>query len=223
MTLAELIAFFRAQSKDEIVGHGESDVLCSDALLTIYANEAQDEACRRAQLLRDSASPVCELPFKAGDSVVGVDDAVLWILAARLHGKDMRLLSDDEMRANRLNWRDDNGVGVPTHLVHGLTTGSLHLWPIPEQDGLIRLTAQRLPIKPLRNPGDKPEIRRELHPGLVDWMLYRAYSREDTDLYNDTKAAVALGRFEAEFGRKASGRNEQWVRDGAGVLPGPIA
>lgn len=144
-------------------------------------------------------------------------------LDERMNGKDMRLLSDDEMRANRLNWRDDNGVGVPTHLVHGLTTGSLHLWPIPEQDGLIRLTAQRLPIKPLRNPGDKPEIRRELHPALVDWMLYRAYSREDTDLYNDTKAAVALGRFEAEFGRKASGRNEQWVRDGAGVLPGPIA
>ena len=68
-----------------------------------------------------------------------------------------------------------------------------------------------------------PEIRPELHRGLVEWMLFRAYSRQDTDLYNDAKAAIALGRFEAEFGRKTSGRNEEWVRRGSDPMPGPIA
>ena len=30
-------------------------------------------------------------------------------------------------------------------------------------------------------------------------------------------------KFEAEFGRKSSGRNEEWVRRGAEMMPGPIA
>ena len=54
-------------------------------------------------------------------------------------------------------------------------------------------------------------------------MLYRAYSRMDTDLYNDAKAAIALQQFDVEFGSKASVRNEEWARSGAALMPGPIA
>ena len=85
------------------------------------------------------------------------------------------------------------------------------------------MTMQRLPKMPMADGGDEPEIRQEAHPALVHWMLYRAYSRMDTDLYNDAKAAIALQQFEAEFGSKASVRNEEWVRSGAALMPGPIA
>ena len=82
------------------------------------------------------------------------------------------------------------------------------------------MTVSRLPAL-LEGEESIPEIREELHPALVDWMLYRVYSSQDTDLYNDAKAAIALRRFEAEFGRKTSGRNEQWQRV-AQSMPGPI-
>lgn len=225
MTLEELIVLYRAQSMDQIksVGGGDSDVFCSDDLLTIYANEAQVEACRRGELLRDSSSPMCSIAIAAGDEIAPLDPRIVRIIRARVDGQDVAVVSGEDMDGIFPAWQDDANRNKPTHLISGMTSGAMHLWPRPKEAGTIRLTVQRLPLKPLRNDNDKPEIRPELHPGLVDWMLYRAYSREDTDLHNDTKAALALARFEAEFGRKTSGRNEQWVRNGVPAGPGPIA
>ena len=225
MTLEELIVLYRAQSMDQIksVGAGDDDVFCKDDLLTIYANEAQIEACRRGELLRDSSSPMCTIAIAADSETATLDPRIVRIIRARVDGQDVAVVSGEVMDGIFPAWQDDTSRSRPTHLVSGMTTGALHLWPRPRDAGVIRLTVQRLPIKPLRNDLDKPEIRMELHPGLVDWMLYRAYSREDTDMHNDTKAAVALARFEAEFGRKTSGRNEQWMRNGIADGPGPIA
>jgi hypothetical protein len=225
MNLAELIVLYRSQSMDQkqSLGSGDADVFCKDDLLTIYANEAQDEACRRGDLLRDSSSPMCTIAIAADAETVTMDPKIVRILRARVDGDHVEVVSGEVMDGIFPGWQDDTNRARPTHLVEGMTSGALHLWPRPKVDGAIRLTVQRLPLKPLRNDNDKPEIRPELHPGLVDWMLYRAYSREDTDLHNDGKAAVALARFEAEFGRKVSGRNEQWVRNGAAMAPAPIA
>ena len=227
MTLAELIALYRADSLDasEALSSDGRDVLCSDGLLTIYANEAQEEACRRALLLRDSSSPLCEISFDAGAETVNLDARVLQILRAFVDGHEVDVVNVEAMDCSRPGWQFQGAVlnGRPLRLVTGMSTGKLHLWPKPSQAGTIRLTVQRLPLKPMRAPSDSPEIRPELHRALVPWMLYRAYSREDTDLYNDRKAAVHLAKFEAEFGGKASGRNEHWMRAGADPMPGPIA
>lgn len=218
MTLADLIALYRADSMDAPDGQ-----LCSDELLTIYANEAQDEACRRGQLLRDSSAPVAVISFDAGAETVALDARVLRVLRAFVDGHQALPTSVEEMDHLVPGWQFQSLQDRPQRLVTGMTTGKLHLWPVPAQAGTIRMTVQRLPLKPMRTEADSPEIRPELHRALVPWMLYRAYSREDTDLYNDTKAAVHLAKFEAEFGRKASGRNEEWMRSGRGEMPGPIA
>ena len=218
MTLEELIALYRAQSHD-----AQEPYFCSDELLAMYASEAQDEACRRGELLRDSASPLSVISFAADAQAVALDSRIVRVISARVDGQRVAVVSGTDMEMIRPEWQDDGARARPTHLVSGMTTGMLHLWPIPAAPGTIRLTVQRLPLKPLANDNDKPEIRPELHRGLVEWMLFRAYSRQDTDLYNDAKAAIALGRFEAEFGRKTSGRNEEWVRRGADPMPGPIA
>jgi len=225
MTLEQLISLYRAQSMDDkfAVDGDDKDVFCSDELLTLYANEAQDEACRRGELLRDSASAMCVVTFAADAQAVALDPRIVRVISARVDGHPAALVSGAEMDMFYPNWQDDGARNRPTHLVSGMTTGMLHLWPIPAAPGTIRLTVQRLPLKQLANDTDKPEIRPELHRGLVEWMLFRAYSRQDTDLYNDAKAAIALGRFEAEFGRKTSGRNEEWVRRGSDPMPGPIA
>lgn len=218
MTLEELITLYRAEAKDDAV-----PPLCSDELLALYATEGQEEACRRGELLRDSSSQMCAISIAANAETAALDPRIVRIIRARVDGQDVALVSDEVMDGIFPAWQDDTGRSRPTHLVEGMTTGALHLWPRPKDAGTIRLTVQRLPLKPLRNDNDKPEIRPELHHGIVDWMLYRAYSIQDSDLYDPTRAAQALGRFEAEFGRKTSGRNEAWVRNGQGLNPGPIA
>jgi len=218
MTLEELIVLYRAQSFDNAEPY-----FCSDELLTIYLNEAQDEACRRGELLRSSTAEFCTVAFAADDESVELDSRIVRIKSARVNGKTARVVTSDMMDEMFPEWRDDVGRTTPTHLIEGEDTGMLNLWPRPAASGSIKLTVQRLAIDKLMNDPDTPEIRAELHPALVDWALYRAHSREDQEIFNEVKAAKALARFEAEFGRKASGRNEAWSRYGERMNAAPIA
>lgn len=226
MTLQELIDLYRAQADDRSrsLGGCDDDALASDAVLTIYANEAEAEACRRGQLLRDSYSAMCTIPFAAGDESVAFAPQIVRILRAAIDSKAIDVFSAEEMDCFMPGWEFQDRRDAPQRLVTGMSTGRLNLWPRPAAPGVLRLTVQRLPLKPMRDMRDKPEIRPELHPALAEWMLYRVYSSQDTELYNDAKAALCLRRFEEEFGRKSSGRNEQWVRSrDADMMPGPIA
>lgn len=218
MTLSDLIKLYRAQAVDE-----KDPPFCHDELLTLYANEAQDEACRRGQLLVDSTAPWCTVAVLADEESIPLNPLAIEVQRAFVDGHPMWAARVDVMDAQCPGWQFHATQARPTHLVSGLTTNALHLWPRPAQDCTIKLTVRRLPLRRMEHALDRPEIRHELHVGLVDWMLYRAFSRMDSELYDEAKAMVALGRFEAEFGRKASGRNEEWVRTGAGMMPGPIA
>ena len=218
MTLEDMIALYRAQAMDIA-----DPPFCSDELLTLYANEGQDEACRRGQLIRDAASPLCTVPYAQGDESVALDQRIHSVLKAFVNGGPVNVVGADQMDAYMPTWQSPSFAVRPSWLVSGLTTGRLHLWPTPSQAGEIKLHVQRLPLKNLVNDNDKPEIRPETHPALVEWMLYRAYSRQDADLADPAKAAVALRKFIAEFGDKHGGRNEQWMRDRDMHAPGPIA
>lgn len=214
MELQELIGLYRAQA-----GDNKEPYFCDKDLLTLYANEAQVEACRRAQLLVDTA----RVQLQASQELVDLPPHALRVTRAFVNRQPVGVVSVQEMDAMHPGWQFDSPQSQVTHLVSGVTSGALHLWPCPNAELELVMTVQSLPQSSLIENDDTPEIRLEAHAGLVDWMLYRAYSREDTDLYNDAKAILALRRFEAEFGRKASARNEEWVRSGAAMMPGPIA
>lgn len=216
MKLKDMIALYRAQSCDTA-----DPPLCGPELLTLHANEAQVEACRRSHLLLDSDGSMCNLQVTAGQRSAPLAPGVLSIQRAFMGEQPLVSVTADWMDANFPGWQADGRLGTTLYLVSGLNSGKLHLYPLPQHDGNIALTVSRMPVL-LEGDDSIPEIREELHPALVDWMLYRVYSSQDTDLYNDAKAAIALRRFEAEFGRKTSGRNEQWQRV-AQSMPGPIA
>jgi hypothetical protein len=218
MTLEELIVLYREQAFDKAEPY-----FCSDELLTIYLNEAQEEACRRGELLRSSTASFCTVPYLAGETSVELDSRIIRIKSARVIGRTARLVTSDMMDEMFPEWRNDDALSTPTHLIEGEDTGMLGLWPRPVLSGEVKLTVQRLPLERLVNDSDTPEIRPELHPSLVDWALFRAHSREDQEIFNEVKAAKALTRFEAEFGRKASGRNEAWSRSGERMNAAPIA
>lgn len=218
MNLEDLISLYREQSQDKT-----EPFFCTDEVLTIYANEGQDEACRRGQLLRQSAGPMCQIAFAAGAEVVQLNPNVVKVVRSFVDGHPVTVIPVHDMDASHPGWQFDQARARPEILISGLTTDALHLWPVPSSAGTVQLTVQHLPQKPMRSDADKPEIRRESHPALVDWMLYRVYSTTDSDLFDPRKAEVSLKKFEAEFGSKSSIRNESWVRDGTGSQPAPLA
>ena len=214
MNLQALITLYRAQSGDD-----NFPFFCDDDLLKIYANEAQVEACRRGPLLADTT----RVQIEANQELVKLPRTALRVTRAFVGRQSVAVVSAQEMDVMHPGWQLDSHQAQSTHLVSGVTAGALHLWPRPDVQTELLVTAQSLPKKVLCQDKDEPEVRPEAHSALVDWMLYRAYSREDNDLYNDAKATLALRRFEAEFGAKASARNEAWMRHGEWLMPGPIA
>ena len=215
MTLEELICSYRAQSLDH-----HAPYFCSDALLTSYANEAQVEACRRGQLLVSTST----VSIPSGAKEVAVPAGALRVTRAFVNGQPVDEITADAMDLHHPGWQDQESSGMTRYLVSGLNNDKFALWPIPDKAYKLRLSYQRLPLTTMRlGGGNSPEIRPELHPAFVEWMMYRAYSRTDSDLLDPARAALSLANFEAEFGRKASGRNEEWVRSGLELMPGPIA
>lgn len=214
MTLEDLINSYRAQSLDNY-----EPFLADNELLGLYASEAQVEACRRGQLLVSTVKVTAE----PGAQDIPMPPGAVRIIRAAVNGGALDEITADAMDAYFPGWDEHENQAQPRYLISGVNTGRLSLWPRPSAQYSIRLTLQMLPSKELTNCKDVPVILPETHPALVEWMLYKVYGRTDSDLADPSKAATALRNFEAEFGRKASGRNEAWVRQGDGMMPGPIA
>ena len=60
---------------------------------------------------------------------------------------------------------------------------------------------------------DEPEIAPRYHRSLVNWMLFRAFSKKDTQTQDDRRAAESLALFEQEFGQKSTAVDEVWINE----------
>jgi len=196
MTLEELITEFRIVS-----GDGRVPYLWSDAALTVWANEAEREACRRAPLLVDSRGDVSTVTAPADDPYIEYDSAIIAIRRAKVASQSspLALMTVQEMDKERPGWEDDTSSELEA-LVVDTNSGALRAYPTPTAAVEITLTVQRLPAAEMEDVSDEPEIRPGYHLRLVDWMLYRAYSVDDIDKGDPDKATKHLTIFANEFG-----------------------
>lgn len=190
-----------------------------------YANDAQDEACRRARLLVDSTTAaVCSITLVDGTPTYDLHDSIIFVRRVRLldsTGVALSLLrpanSDDLDRTVGPQWQEE--VGQPRCYVQDLDDHQMRPYPIPDtNEWELAMTVHRTALVPAANEtypmedsDDVPEIRRRHHLGLVNWMLYRAYSKQDSQCYNAKAAAAFLADFENEFGKKSSAIDEAWL------------
>ncbi|MCU0689768.1 MAG: hypothetical protein MUF54_00065 [Polyangiaceae bacterium] len=218
MTLTELIAAFRDLADDTAEPY-----LWSDSVLTRFANEAQEEACRRGRLIVDSTTEeVCQLDVTGGTAVYPVDPRVLFIRRVKLDSMDMpiRKTSVDDLDLMSPGWEGEL-PGVP-FVWAPYEVGKILLFPPPEVDDTMRLTVVRLPLDDMvggLTPVD-PEIPARYHMKLVDWMLFRALSMRDKEERHDPEGAKAhLRMFEEEFGQRSNAVDETWIAQKHGFDP----
>lgn len=101
------------------------------------------------------------------------------------------------------NWRQ--WKGLPRYYIQDQSR--FQLVPIPttlsplytEQ---VNLGVYRIPIESewMKAGSDEPVIPAQWHHRLIDWALYRAYSKFDADAFDKERAALALATFEQSFG-----------------------
>lgn len=208
MTLEELIDAFRDRSGDTV-----TPPLWSDDEVTLFLNEAQNEACERARLILDTTSPeVCELYVSAGTSGYDLDPRVLEIRRAKLDLATRPLVetSIEELDAQMPGW--ESKTGTPTHFFQTSETG-LTLVPKPLAADTLRLRVIRLPLQPMADDSDEPEIAAKHHYRMLDWALRCAYLKQDSEALDKQKAADHEAMFAASFGVRPDANVQRKRRD----------
>lgn len=200
MKLEALIAQFRIDADDTV----DNPYLWADEDIATWLSEAEEEAAIRANLIYDTTTPeVCQIAVVANTAAYPLHKAITEIAYAQFvptsDATRVAILDQkDRLELDRLNprWRQD--TGEPRYFVQDDTT--LTLYPRPAEAGALTLEVHRLPLEPLANDNDEPEIGNAHHRHLVNWALFRAFSQPDTEAIDPNRAAQAEGRFTSHFG-----------------------
>lgn len=198
MTADELLAQHWSDADDNA-----EPPLSPKANVLIWLDEGQEEACIRARLIYESTNvKVCEIAVVAGISVYPLHSAVLDIMKATFtptgstSSVDLTLKDRIELDRTRPGWR--KVTEAPQYLVQDDT--KVQFGCIPNVSGTLSIECYRLPLTKIED-ADKPEIGRAHHRHLVQWSLYRAFSRPDSELFDQERADRAYAAFERMFGK----------------------
>ena len=205
-TLAELRSRFRLRTLDIVKSlNDDPGYLWSDAELNSYYNESVNEAASRAQLLYDQTTEeICNIPVLADVATYPLDPCIIELASVKL---DSRIASGtgkldhatrDELDEHRPGWEVQSGQ--VTHYLDDTT--SIQLWRIPAQADLLRLAVYRLPLSPMVDDRDEPEIQDRWHDGLDYWAFHLAFQRQNAETYNPKLAMDYEMEFERRFGRR---------------------
>lgn len=206
MTLTDLIVLARARVTDTLAPY-----LWSDIEWTGYANEAQREACRRARLIVDSSTTaICRISLVALTPTYALDPRVIFIRRVKLSTVDKPLGRASYKDLDRAVPGWESEAGEPMAHVPDMDTGKFRPYPTPSAAYTANLTVVRLPLEDMAG-SDEPEINARYHESLLYWMLYRAYSKQDSETIDPVKASENLAFFEQEFGKKSSAIDEEWI------------
>jgi hypothetical protein len=97
------------------------------------------------------------------------------------------------------DWKNADD-GTPFYYVPNMKMSTITIVPAPSENTVCNLIVSRLPITELSEsrPNASPEIASKYHRNLFNWILHRAYSKHDTDTYDDKKAAEYFVKFNVD-------------------------
>lgn len=198
MNLEQLTASFRIDADDLV-----EPFLFQPEWIAEWLSEAQSEAAIRGRLILEDGTPdICQIAITAGVAVYDLHRSVYeiahmrFLTAGTTCAEPIALVTREWLDDKYPGWRDRSDT--PVFAIQ--TDSRLRLAYTPNIDGVLHLEAYRLPLKALANDADKPEINAAHHRHLVQWALYRAFSRPDSETIDPQRADRALSAFTAYFG-----------------------
>jgi hypothetical protein len=200
VNLAGLRTQFRSDADDN-----STPPLFATADVDGWFNQAVEEAAIRADLLLEvDDAAICAIAVAANVAGYPLHPKVLRVTYATFQATGdaqvckLTLIDRIELDRIRPNWREC--TGGPEFLL--TENGKARLVPKPDRAGTLSIECFRLPLVSLAADVDVPEIREQHHRYLVDWALFRAYSKPDTETTDLARANAAQERFEAHFGTR---------------------
>lgn len=209
MNLLQLRTAFRVDTDDMVAPY-----LFKDEQFLEWINEAQEEACIRANLIFEAANEsMCQVTVGPDDRSYEVDDK--WHVITKAYFADdecgpLNLTSREDLDRRRPRWRTD--TDAPRELM--VFDGRVELDTALLVERVLFLEGYRLPMSAMKSDTSKPEITRSHHRGLIQWCVFRAFGRPDTELYDLQRASVAEAEFTRLFGlRPDADLRRAWFAD----------
>jgi hypothetical protein len=213
MNRLQLIDVFRARAFDTAAPY-----LWSDDEVQEYLDDAHNEAADRALLLRDTTTAeICEIAVEAGTASYELDPRILRVERAKLDlgRRPLEITSIAVLDSQLPGWASMTGrpgmVAIEAEGAGWLAT----LVGKPVEADTLRLHVYRLPLASLAADACEPEIPSRLHVRLVDWMMFRAYSKKDAETQDATKASEHAAMFTTAFGERIDSNVRRKQHDNA--------
>jgi len=221
MNLGELLDELRngmlRDRSDQI--SGPSDYLWSDQTLIRYINEAQRRFARLGLVLRDASTPeCCEVDLVAGQTLYPLHKSVISVISAKYPGDvgDLGRTGHASLNTHPMPDRRFFNPGYLSRLPPGkvlafttdeaiqksddgsMSVVTLRVFPEPSSDFAtpLNLRVVRLPIEPLCDMQDTPEIPEDHHLEMLDWAAYLALRISDHDAGDVQRAAEFRALFD---------------------------
>ena len=192
MTPSELLEQFRLDVADVATPY-----LWEDAEFFRYADEAQKQFTRLTDGIPESTSAaVTEISVTSGTDTYALSPLVLKVRAARTlsDGRPLDVLNLEDM-VTRGNYFDGR-TGIVKVVVTGMDVDSVRVWPMPIADMTVKLSVFRMPLLDITDTSTAFEIAPQHHLNLLPWIKYRAYSKQDAEAFDKTRAADFKSVFE---------------------------
>lgn len=202
MQLSDLITRFRMLANDKVEPY-----FIDDASVIDWLNDAVNEACIRGRLLLESQNPdVCHIAVTAGTANYPLHESLyelsqIWFEPVDgSKGSYLALMSAENLdhRYKCDNWKLMKGV--PQFAIQDDT--AIRLVPIPSIEGELQLEGYRIPLAPLQNETDKPEINQIHHIQLIQWALHQAFNVPDAEFFDPNRSMQAEQAFTEYFGAR---------------------
>lgn len=209
MKVEDFITRFRAAVFDDAV-----PPFWSGEEIVSYLNEAVQEACERAKLIEDRSTGLTLAP---GQDTYILHPSVFEIKRLAFRGRPLDETSVEALDAECPGW--EARTGLPRCFVFEQASGAqppkVRLVPTPTVAESASITVYRGALKPLSADIDtaRPEIPERFHERLLDWVMHRAYLKQDADTFDPNKAAVSLGLFTQSFGDRPDANVQRKLRD----------
>lgn len=197
MDRAQLIRRFRALADDKV-----EEFFWSDEDLGDWLNDAQNQACVRGRLIVEDSNPdVCRIPLVVGQQTYQLHKKAYELIHLRIKARSGRqtclsVVTREWLDAEVSDWRDCEREALwciqDDHTIRVI--GRF------DEGSILHIECYRLPLQSIEDDGDEPEIHEAHHEHLLQWMLHKAFSMPDTEVFDAARAALAERAFTAYFG-----------------------
>lgn len=196
MDFSEIENSVRITADDNSAG----DRLWSQDEILEYSRDAENEACERADLLIDETSSFTDIGINTSTGTYSLSLTITNIQSAKLslEPKPLMKTSRRVLDLSFSNWPAN--TSTPRSYFRS-ATNKVTVYPKPIVVDTLNMAVARFPTAPMTKTGS-PEIDARHHPGLLEWILYRMYMKNDSETLNVDKALDHKANFVKIFGEK---------------------